>query len=158
MLNNSLLTPKHPPPSLSCYSIVRAGECMEKALQQCCRSIRIGKILIQRDEKTALPQLFYAKLPPDISERHVLLLDPMLATGGSALTAIKVLIEDHRVRESAIVFCNIVSCPEGLRAITEAYPKLKIVTAEVDSFLNSAKYIIPGCGDFGDRYYGTTIP
>mmetsp|Transcript_141671 Transcript_141671/g.200640 ORF Transcript_141671/g.200640 Transcript_141671/m.200640 type:complete len:237 (-) Transcript_141671:167-877(-) len=137
-------------------SIVRAGESMETALMQCCRAIRIGKILIQRNEETALPTLYYSKLPQDIHRRTVLLLDPMLATGGSAAKAIEVLIEAG-VDEGAIVFLNIISCPEGLRALTGQFPKIKIVTAEVDSHLDDKKYIIPGIGDFGDRYFGTDL-
>merc|ERR1712086_1167165 len=89
-------------------SIVRAGESMESALMQCCSGIRIGKILIQRDEETALPKLFYSKLPQDIAERCVLLLDPMIATGGSAMKAIEVLM-DNGVPEGSIVFLNIIS-------------------------------------------------
>ena len=72
-------------------SIMRAGESMEQGLRECCRSVRIGKILIQRNEETAQPKLFYEKLPPDIADRYVLLLDPMLATGGSAIMAVEVL-------------------------------------------------------------------
>jgi uracil phosphoribosyltransferase len=87
-------------------SIMRAGESMEQGLRDCCRyylqrsnyrSVRIGKILIQRDEQTALPKLFYEKLPHDIKDRYVLLLDPMLATGGSAITAVKVLLSKGTV-------------------------------------------------------------
>ncbi|TNY18258.1 uracil phosphoribosyltransferase-domain-containing protein [Rhodotorula diobovata] len=133
-------------------SIMRAGESMEAGLRECCRAVRIGKILIQRDEETALAKLFYAKLPEDIAERYVLLLDPMLATGGSAIKAIEVLI-DHGVPEERIIFLNLVSCPEGLQAMYDAYPKVKIVTAWVDEALNQQKYIVPGLGDFGDRYF-----
>lgn len=142
--------------SICGVSIVRAGESMEKALQQCCRKVRIGKILIQRDEETAEPKLFYSKLPQDIAERHVLLLDPMLATGGSAIKAIDVLIE-HGVPEQNIIFLNIISCPEGIDALVTRFPKVIIVTAEVDSHLNEKKYIVPGIGDFGDRYFGTDM-
>jgi uracil phosphoribosyltransferase len=135
-------------------SIVRAGESMEAALLQCCRSVRIGKILIQRNEETAEPVLMYSKLPQDIHKRTVMLLDPMLATGGSAMTAIKVLLDNH-VPQNQIIFVNLISCPEGLDALTTKYPEVKIVTAECDTHLNEKKYIIPGCGDFGDRYFGT---
>ena len=121
---------------------------------QCCRSIRIGKILIQRDEATAEPFFYYAKLPQDIAERCVLLLDPMLATGGSAMKAVEHLLEKG-VPQAAIIFLNIISCPEGLRAFTEQYPDIHIVTAELDERLDEKKYIIPGIGDFGDRYFGT---
>ncbi|GAA5850280.1 hypothetical protein JCM9279_006511 [Rhodotorula babjevae] len=133
-------------------SIMRAGESMEAGLRECCRAVRIGKILIQRDEETALAKLFYAKLPEDIADRYCLLLDPMLATGGSAIKAIEVLI-DHGVPQERIIFLNLVSCPEGLRAMYDAYPKVKIVTAWVDEALNEQKYIVPGLGDFGDRYF-----
>ena len=133
-------------------SIMRAGESMEKGLRDCCRSVRIGKILIQRDEETALPKLFYAKLPPDVSDRHCLLLDPMLATGGSAKKAIDVIIS-HGVTPERILFVNLVACPEGIRNLLSAYPTIKIITAEIDRGLDAKHYIVPGLGDFGDRYY-----
>lgn len=97
-------------------SILRAGEAMEGGLRECCRSVRIGKILIQRDEETAQPKLFYAKLPEDIAQRWVLLLDPMLATGGSVMQAIEVLLE-HGVPSERILFLNLVASPEGLQAV-----------------------------------------
>ncbi|KNC50510.1 uracil phosphoribosyltransferase [Thecamonas trahens ATCC 50062] len=134
--------------------IIRAGEAFEIALRGILRDCVIGKILIQRDEETTLPKLFYSKLPKDISERTVLLLDPMLATGGSAKAAIQVLI-DSGVAEDSIMFINLVSCPEGLQAIYEAYPKVCVVTGEVDRQLNERAYIMPGLGDAGDRYMGT---
>jgi len=93
-------------------SIVRAGESMENALREVCRDIRIGKILIQRDEETGKPQLIYQKLPKDIAQRHVLLLDPMLATGGSALQAIEVLTQ-RGVTPEKIVFINLIAAPVG---------------------------------------------
>ncbi len=135
-------------------SIMRAGEAMETALRDVCRSVRIGKILIQRDEKTALPKLFYSKLPPDISSRHVLLLDPMLATGGSMIKAIDVLI-DHGVPEDHIILVNLICCKEGLENVFKSYPSVSIVTGAVDPILDDSKYIIPGLGDFGCRYFGT---
>eukprot|EP01108_Squamamoeba_japonica_P003184 TRINITY_DN261_c0_g1_i1.p2 TRINITY_DN261_c0_g1~~TRINITY_DN261_c0_g1_i1.p2 ORF type:complete len:246 (+),score=116.32 TRINITY_DN261_c0_g1_i1:40-738(+) len=135
-------------------SIVRAGEAMEASLRSVCKSVRIGKILIQRDEETALPKLIYVKLPQDIQERKVLLLDPMLATGGSACRAIKVLV-DHGVPEANIVFLNLIAAPEGIRRMKADYPKVQIITTMIDALLNEKKYIIPGIGDFGDRYFGT---
>jgi len=135
-------------------SIVRAGESMETALRSVCRDIRIGKILIQRNEETAEPQLYYSKLPKDISERHVLLLDPMLASGGSAIKAIEVLIE-HGVIEENIIFVNLIAAPEGVEAMRRRYPEVIIVTTEIDERLNEKKFILPGIGDFGDRYFGT---
>ncbi|KAF8932458.1 Uracil phosphoribosyltransferase, synthesizes UMP from uracil [Dissophora ornata] len=135
-------------------SIMRAGESMEKGLRDVCRSVRISKILIQRDEETALPKLYYAKFPPDIATRYCLLLDPALATGGSAIKAIEVLL-DNGVSEEKIVFVNLLCCPEGISAVLKTYPKIKIVTAAVDDGLNERKFLVPGLGDFGCRYYGT---
>ncbi|KAL6050891.1 Uracil phosphoribosyltransferase, synthesizes UMP from uracil [Balamuthia mandrillaris] len=135
-------------------SIVRAGESMEAGLRAVAKSVRIGKILIQRNEDTAEPQLFYVKLPEDIAERWVLLLDPMLATGGSAIRAIEVLLEKG-VKEEKIVFLNLIAAPEGIKALSEAYPRVHIVTTALDEKLNDVKFIIPGIGDFGDRYFGT---
>ncbi|KAI7871692.1 uracil phosphoribosyltransferase-domain-containing protein [Spinellus fusiger] len=135
-------------------SIMRAGEAMEQGLRECCRSVRIGKILIQRDEETHQPKLYYAKLPKDIASRYVLLLDPMLATGGSAMQAVKVLM-DNNVREDHIIFLNLIASPEGIDAFVKQFPKVKIVVGAVDDGLNKDKYIMPGCGDFGCRYFGT---
>jgi uracil phosphoribosyltransferase len=134
-------------------SIVRAGESMELGLRDCCRSVRIGKILIQRDEETALPKLFYEKLPEDISDRYVFLLDPMLATGGSAMMAVEVLLS-RGVAANRIFFLNLLAAPEGIKSFQEKYPEVTIITGAIDEKLNDDKYIVPGLGDFGDRYYG----
>lgn len=133
-------------------SIMRAGEAMEAGLRECCRSVRIGKILIQRDDETALPKLYYAKMPDDIAERWVLLLDPMLATGGSAIKAIEVLQEEG-VLEERIIFLNLIASPEGLKSVCERFKKARVISAWVDHQLDDKKFIIPGLGDFGDRYF-----
>ncbi|KZT13214.1 PRTase-like protein [Laetiporus sulphureus 93-53] len=133
-------------------SILRAGEAMEAGLREVCRSVRIGKILIQRDEETAQPKLFYSKLPPDIANRYVLLLDPMLATGGSAMKAVEVIME-HGVPEERIIFINLISSPEGLKTFCTKYPALRVITGWIDKGLNEKSYIIPGLGDFGERRY-----
>ncbi|EIM85413.1 PRTase-like protein [Stereum hirsutum FP-91666 SS1] len=133
-------------------SILRAGEAMEAGLREVCRSVRIGKILIQRDEETTLPKLFYSKLPPDIASRYVLLLDPMLATGGSAMKAVEVIMENG-VPEDRIIFINLISSPEGLKTFATKYPSLKVITGWVDEGLNERAYIVPGLGDFGERRY-----
>lgn len=141
-------------------SIMRAGESMEAALRETCRGVRIGKILIQRDEatkdKTPDARFNYSKVPLDIEKRHVFLMDPMLATGGSAIKAAEILIEKYSVKEENIIFLNVVSCPEGLENFTKRFPKIRIVTSAIDECLNEHKYIVPGLGDFGDRYFGTT--
>jgi uracil phosphoribosyltransferase len=119
-------------------SIMRAGEAMEQGLRDCCRSVRIGKILIQRDEETAKPKLFYDKLPEDIASRWVLLLDPMLATGGSALMAVDVL-KAKGVPEEHILFLNLIASPEGVGNFAKQAPKVRVVTAFVDQGLNEKK-------------------
>ena len=134
-------------------SIARAGESMEAELRAVCRSIRIGKILIQRDKVTKLPHLYYSALPHDIAQRHVLLLDPMLATGGTALAAIQVLL-DKGVTEENIVFINLITVPEGIIAVCQRHPKVRMVTSAIDERLNENAYMIPGIGDFGDRFFG----
>jgi uracil phosphoribosyltransferase len=145
-----------PPPSdrVCAVDIVRSGGILLEAVRKVCPDSKTAKILIQRDEETALPKLFYSNLPPNITDLSVVLCDPMLATGGSALMAIKVLT-DAGVREQDILFINVVSCPEGLRALAEKAPGVRVLTAAVDEGLNEQKFIVPGLGDYGDRYYGT---
>jgi len=133
-------------------SILRAGEAMEAGLREVCRSVRIGKILIQRDEDTAQAKLFYSKLPEDIANRYVLLLDPMLATGGSAIKAVEVLLEAG-VPENRIIFINLVAAPEGIDAFCKKYPQTRVITGWIDRGLNEKAYIVPGLGDFGERRY-----
>jgi uracil phosphoribosyltransferase len=135
-------------------SIARAGESMEAELRTVCPSVRIGKILIQRDKVTKKPHLYYAALPEDIARRHVLLLDPMLATGGTALAAIQILL-DKGVAEDRIVFINLITVPEGITAVCKRYPAVRIVTSAIDERLNENAYMMPGIGDFGDRFFGT---
>jgi len=137
-------------------SIVRAGDSLLESVRACCPDVSVGKILIQRDESTAekLPKLFYCKLPPKVATMRVLLTDPMLATGGSSKMAVKSLL-DRGVLEENIIFLNVIACPEGLKAFHDAYPRIKIVTACIDDGMNEHKYIVPGLGDFGDRFFNT---
>ncbi|MFC7928624.1 MULTISPECIES: uracil phosphoribosyltransferase [Streptomyces] len=135
--------------------VIRAGEAMESELRDIHPGIRIGKILIQRDKQTKLPHLYYKHLPADIAQRHVLLLEPMLATGGSALAAIDVLL-DAGVREENIVLTTFISSPEGLDRVATERPRVKVVTSAVEERLNEHAFMIPGIGDFGDRFFGTT--
>jgi uracil phosphoribosyltransferase len=137
-------------------SIARAGESIEVELRAILPAIRIGKILIQRDKLTKLPRLYYSALPADIAHRHVLLLDPMLATGGTALAAIEVLL-DKGVSEEHLVFVNLLSAPEGITAVRERYPSVRMVTSSIEEKLNENAYMQPGIGDFGDRYFGTDV-
>jgi len=151
---HGLKTP--PPDQIAVVSIVRAGDTLLEAVRKSYNGVSVGKILIQRDEldPKKRPKLFYSKLPPGIKDKHVILVDPMLATGGSAIKAIEVLAAAG-VPPEQILFLNVVSCPEGLAALAAAYPQVRVVTAAVDDKLNDSKYIVPGLGDYGDRYYGT---
>ena len=134
--------------------IIRAGESMEAELRAVLPGLRIGKILIQRDRTTKLPHLYYRALPADIADRHVLLLDPMLATGGTAVAAIE-LLRELGVPEEHIVFVTFITVPEGIAAVCDRFPGVRIVTSAVEERLNENAYMIPGIGDFGDRYFGT---
>ncbi|CAK8538958.1 unnamed protein product [Lathyrus sativus] len=134
-------------------SIIRSGESMENALRACCKGIKIGKILIHREGDNG-QQLVYEKLPNDISDRHVLLLDPILGTGNSAVQAISLILRKG-VPESNIIFLNLISAPQGLHMVCKRFPRIKIVTSEIDNGLNEDFRVIPGMGEFGDRYFGT---
>ncbi|MBD3305721.1 uracil phosphoribosyltransferase [candidate division KSB3 bacterium] len=134
--------------------IIRAGLSMENSIREVAKKIRIGHILIQRNEETAEPMFFKEWLPGDIDTRFVFILDPMLATGGSAIETIRVL-KERGVQESKIIFINLVAAPEGIEAVLSAYPGIRIITAEIDGGLNAQAYILPGLGDFGDIYFGT---
>ncbi|MGW4213083.1 uracil phosphoribosyltransferase [Lentzea sp. NPDC004789] len=134
--------------------VIRAGESMESGLRAVCRGVRIGKILIQRDKVTKLPRLYYSNLPDDVASRHVLLLDPMLATGGTANAAIQVLL-DRGVAEENIVLITLITVAEGITAVCERYPRVRIVTSSIEERLNDNAYMLPGIGDFGDRFFGT---
>ncbi|KAE9590260.1 hypothetical protein Lal_00028076 [Lupinus albus] len=134
-------------------SVIRSGESMENALRACCKGIKIGKILIH-GQGTNGRQLIYEKLPKDIASRHVLLLDPVLATGNSAVKAISLLVKKG-VPESNIIFLNLIAAPQGIHAVCKRFPMLKLVTSEIDASLNENSRVIPGLGEFGDRYFAT---
>ncbi|MCQ0025024.1 uracil phosphoribosyltransferase [Streptomyces somaliensis DSM 40738] len=136
-------------------SVIRAGDAVEGELRDILPGVRIGKVLIQRDKRTKQPRLYYRHLPADIADRYVLLLEPMLATAGSALAAIDVLLEAG-VGEGRIIMVNLLSSPEGLRRVRTERPSLRIVTSAVEDRLNEHAFMVPGIGDFGDRFFGTT--
>lgn len=138
-------------------SIIRSGDALLEIVRDIEPGCRVGKILIQRDENhpDKIAKLFYSKLPPGIESMHVLLCDPMLATGGSALKALDVLCNDYKVDPAKIIFANMICAPEGLKALAKSYPTVKIVTAVIDDCLNEQKFIVPGLGDYGDRFFNT---
>ena len=135
-------------------SVLRAGESMAAELFTICPWMRMGKILIQRDRVTKLPHVYFSSLPGDIEQRHVLLLDPMLATGGTAKAAIQILL-DRGVAEECIVFVNLLTVPVGIDAVCRRHPRVRIVTSSIEERLNENAYMLPGIGDFGDRFFGT---
>ena len=137
---------------LAIVPILRAGLGMVDALVDLIPSAKIGHIGLYRDPETHEPVEYYCKLPQDVSERDVLLLDPMLATGGSAVAAIDFL-KKHGCKN--IIMMNIIGCPEGIKRVQEAHPDVDIYMAACDECLNEHKYIIPGLGDAGDRIFGT---
>ncbi len=166
-------------------SMIRSGEAMENALRACCKGIKIGKILVKRRDKdglgsdllrresppfeeniddidsdeddldlSKLPDVLYQKLPFDISERYVLLLDPLLATGYSAMAAINTL-KARGVLEERILFVSVIASTQGVHQLCTKFPKMKIITSEVDAGLSDDNRVLPGVGEFGDRYFGT---
>ena len=132
--------------------ILRAGLGMVDGMLQLVPSAKVGHIGLYRDHDTLQPVEYYNKLPSDIEERDVIVLDPMLATGGSAMDAITIV---KRSRPRIIKFLCIIAAPEGLKALSEAHPDVHIYCAAVDEKLNEHGYILPGLGDAGDRIYGT---
>ena len=137
---------------LAIIPILRAGLGMVPGMQMLIPSAKIGHIGMYRDEKTLKPVEYFCKLPPDISERDVFVVDPMLATGGSACDAITQL-KAHGCKH--IRFMCIVAAPEGLKKLQEEHPDVDITVGALDEKLNSAGYIVPGLGDAGDRIFGT---
>lgn len=132
--------------------ILRAGLGMVDGMLHLLPDASVGHIGMFRDEESHRPQSYYCKLPPHTHESDVLVVDPMLATGHSATAAITQL-KEYRPRSIRFVCC--LSCPEGLKQLSEAHPDVPIFTAAVDTGLNENAYIVPGLGDAGDRYFGT---
>ena len=137
---------------LAIVPILRAGLGMVDAMVDLIPSAKIGHIGLYRDPETHKPVEYYCKLPEDIENRQVFVVDPMLATGGSAVAAIDFL-KARGCRH--IIMMNIIGCPEGVKAVQEAHPDVDIYMAACDEKLNEHAYIIPGLGDAGDRIFGT---
>lgn len=139
-------------PEPAVVGILRAGLIMVEAILSLVPEARVGHIGLFRDPGTHQPVEYYRKLPPDIGNREVILVDPMLATGGSAVAAIDQLKEAgvHHLR-----LISIIGCPEGVAAVHSSHPDVPITLAALDERLNENAYIVPGLGDAGDRIYGT---
>lgn len=132
--------------------VLRAGIAMLSAALSLLPWASVGFIGLERDESTAIAREYYQKFPKNLDNKRILILDPMLATGGSLIDTIAKLREQqgHEIRAVCIVVA-----PEGVQAVAQKYPDVVVYAAAMDSHLNEAKFIVPGLGDFGDRYFGT---
>lgn len=133
--------------------VLRAGLAMLDAMSDFVPGSKVGFVGLERDEQTAIAHSYYQKLPAQLAEAEAIILDPMLATGGSALATVELLKKN---RASSIRLACVVAAPEGIALLNERHPDVRIYTAVVDRGLNERKFILPGLGDFGDRYFGTT--
>lgn len=131
--------------------ILRAGMGMSDGITRIIPNAKIGVIGLYRNEETLEPVRYYYKVPKDIKNREAILLDPMLATGGSAIDAIKMMKQDGVKK---IKFLCLIAAPEGIKKVEEAYPDVQIYCAKIDDHLNDIGYIVPGLGDAGDRIFG----
>lgn len=138
---------------LTVVPVLRAGLGMLDPIVELFPDVSVGYIGLERDHTTAVASSYYAKLPPNMQGRLTLVLDPMLATGGSASNALT-RVKAAGARQVAML-C-MVAAPEGVRVVNEGHPDVPIFTAGLDRQLNDRKYVLPGLGDFGDRLYGTT--
>jgi uracil phosphoribosyltransferase len=137
---------------LAVVGILRAGLIMVDGILKLVPAAKVGHIGTYRDPESKLPVRYYAKLPQDIQDRRVFLVDPMLATGGSAVDAINEL---KLAGATNIKLLNLIAAPEGVAKVEAAHPDVEIIVAALDSHLNDHAYIVPGLGDAGDRIYGT---
>jgi uracil phosphoribosyltransferase len=139
-------------PDVVVVPVLRAGLGMLDAVLGLVPGARVGHIGLQRDELTAVASQYYSKLPPHLDVSFVLMIDPMLATGGSAVAALDLI---GRAGAKQVRMVCIVAAPEGVALVERRYPEVHIYTPVIDCGLNDQKFIVPGLGDFGDRLYGT---
>lgn len=134
--------------------IMRSGLALLHSFMRMFETSRVGFIVVQRDEATALPHLFYAKMPQLNENTQIIILEPMVATGGSVIEALKI-ITDMGIPNNRIIIVSIICASEGVKRVQELFPGVTHIYAAQDPELNTRKYIVPGLGDFGDRYFGT---
>ena len=139
---------------VSVIAVLRAGLGMINGILEFIPSANVGCIGMYRNEETLKPVQYYCKLPKNISKSNVLIVDPMLATGGSACDAINI-VKDSGGKN--IILLSLISAPEGVKRVNDAHPEVSIYTASLDSHLNDRGYIVPGLGDAGDRLFGTDL-
>ncbi|WP_124057524.1 uracil phosphoribosyltransferase [Vaginisenegalia massiliensis] len=140
---------------LAIIPILRAGLGMVDGILDLVPAARVGHIGMYRDHDTLEPVEYFAKFPQDIKERRLFVVDPMLATGGSAICALDLLTQKYGVDPNNITFACLVAAPEGIKALQAAHPDVDIYAAALDERLNENGYILPGLGDAGDRIFGT---
>jgi uracil phosphoribosyltransferase len=133
--------------------VLRAGLGMLDSILQLIPRARIGFIGLKRQEETLAAQFYHKSLPPDLRTHEVILIDPMLATGGSTVAAVE-LLQEHRAQIKQVRLVNLVASPEGIRRVQKHFPGLQIFTAAIDAGLNERGFILPGLGDAGDRLFG----
>jgi uracil phosphoribosyltransferase len=158
---HTITTPLNAPFTGACWTqpitlipILRSGLALLPAFLQYFPHANIGVVGLKRDEATAIAHWYYKNIPSIPAKSTVIILDPMIATGGSALATLDMLA-NLKITQAQIIFVGIISAQDGITAIKNSYPDIKIITADCDQQLNQAKYIVPGLGDFGDRYFGT---
>lgn len=137
---------------LGIIPILRAGLGMVEGILELYPTARVGHIGLYRDPESLKPVEYYCKLPTDLADRHLIIVDPMLATGGSSVAAIDLVKQKGGTR---IKLLSLIAAPEGIKVVQEAHPDVAIYTAAVDDYLNDHAYIVPGLGDAGDRLFGT---
>ena len=140
--------------SITLVPILRSGLALLPAFLEYFPTANVGVVGLKRDEQTAIAHWYYKNIPPIPIDSTVIILDPMIATGGSAVATLDMLA-NLGIKDTNMLFVGIISSQEGVNTVKQAYPNLTIITADCDPALNQAKYIVPGLGDFGDRYFGT---
>ena len=134
--------------------ILRSGLAFLDIFKQYFDEAKVGFVGLKRDEKTAFAKKYYENLPKIGKSDLVIVLDPMIATGGSAVSALKIL-KNKGIKEKNILFVSLIAAPEGLEKIKKTFTDINIIAGVIDKGLNKRKFIVPGIGDFGDRYFGT---
>jgi len=134
--------------------ILRSGIALLPPFLKYFQSASVGVVGLKRDEETAQAHWYYENLPPLTEKEQIIILDPMIATGGTGVETLRKL-KEHGIAQKKIIFVSIVCAPEGIEAIKSEFPDITTITVAIDKHLNAQKFIIPGLGDFGDRYFGT---
>jgi len=141
-------------PSITLVPILRSGIIMVHPFLHYFQNADIGVVGLKRDEKTAQAHLYYNNIPPIKHPTKIIILDPMIATGGTGIETLKI-VKTMGVKEEDIIFASIICSQEGVDTVKSQFPNITILTAAIDEKLNKQKFIVPGLGDFGDRYFGT---